>query len=107
MESDSLRLTTVIPLTKSCDERAQADGHFFRSFKSDYGMEVSYMGCRTRVIAVRHGEAVSDGRGNLSFTTINLPRIAVNSNGNVQQFFTSLEEVLALVPKPFVTEHYP
>ncbi|MCE5207807.1 MAG: anaerobic ribonucleoside-triphosphate reductase [Chloroflexi bacterium] len=68
-------------------------------FNRDYGTEVAYMGCRTRVIADRHGEAVSDGRGNLSFTTINLPRIAVKSNGNVQQFFTSLEEVLALASK--------
>lgn len=62
-----------------------------------YGDEVAYMGCRSRVIANRHGEAVSDGRGNLSFTSINLPRIALRSNGNVDAFYHLLEEAMTLV----------
>ncbi|GAP22159.1 ribonucleoside-triphosphate reductase class III catalytic subunit [Leptolinea tardivitalis] len=61
--------------------------------------EVAYMGCRTRVIADRHGNAVSDGRGNLSFTSINLPRIALKSNGDVNQFYRLLEETLTLVAR--------
>lgn len=39
--------------------------------------EVAYMGCRTRVLADRHGDDQTYGRGNLSFTTINLPRIGM------------------------------
>lgn len=69
------------------------------SFNLPYGNEVAYMGCRTRVIANRHGEPVSDGRGNLSFTSINLPRIAIRAKGNIQKFFADLEEVLVLVSK--------
>ena len=43
------------------------------SFNRPYGDQVGYMGCRTRVMANICGPEVSDGRGNLSFTTINLP----------------------------------
>ena len=68
-------------------------------FNRGFGDEVAYMGCRTRVIADRHGEAVSDGRGNLSFTTINLPRLAIKANGDRQKFFSALEEVMVLVSK--------
>ena len=69
------------------------------SFNSQFGSEVAYMGCRTRVIANRHGEAVSDGRGNLSFTTINLPRIAIKANRHIDVFFRELESVLNLVAR--------
>ena len=41
--------------------------------------ECATMGCRTRVFENRHGEKTSVGRGNLSFTTINLPKIAIES----------------------------
>ncbi len=41
--------------------------------------ECATMGCRTRVFENRHGEKTSIGRGNLSFTTINLPKIAIES----------------------------
>ncbi|MDR3165121.1 MAG: anaerobic ribonucleoside triphosphate reductase, partial [Synergistaceae bacterium] len=45
--------------------------------------EIAYMGCRTRVIANAHDPSreISNGRGNLSFTTVNLPRIAIKSRG--------------------------
>jgi ribonucleoside-triphosphate reductase len=68
-------------------------------FNSGFGDEVAYMGCRTRVISDRHGKPVSDGRGNLSFTTINLPRLAIKANGDRQKFFANLEEVLVLTSK--------
>lgn len=42
-----------------------------------YMHEVATMGCRTRVYENRHGEKTSVGRGNLSFTTLNFPRIAI------------------------------
>lgn len=61
--------------------------------------EIAYMGCRTRVIGNHYdpeNEMVS-GRGNLSFTTINLPRIALNNMGDKSGFFKELDEKLTLV----------
>ncbi|WP_448335010.1 anaerobic ribonucleoside-triphosphate reductase [Bellilinea sp.] len=69
------------------------------SFNRPYGIEVAYMGCRTRVIANRHGPAISNGRGNLSFTTINLPRIAIRANKHIEVFFHELEAVMALAAR--------
>lgn len=66
------------------------------SFNRTYGTEVSYMGCRTRVIANRHGEVLSEGRGNLSFTTVNLPRIAIRVGKDQDMFFKELEATLKL-----------
>ena len=57
------------------------------------------MGCRTRVIANRHGEAITDGRGNLSFTTINLPRVALRSGGDLEAFYDGLEAVMDLAAR--------
>ena len=49
-----------------------------------YEYEVATMGCRTRVFENRHGEKTSIGRGNLSFTTINLVKIAIEANRETQ-----------------------
>ncbi|MDP2843072.1 MAG: anaerobic ribonucleoside-triphosphate reductase, partial [Acetobacterium sp.] len=61
--------------------------------------EIAYMGCRTRVIGNVHdrNREITYGRGNLSFTTINLPRIALNSQGDKAQFFTELDKRIDLV----------
>lgn len=70
------------------------------SFNNTFGdEEVSYMGCRTRVIANRRGPEVSDGRGNLSFTSINLPGLALKAEGNTDRFFTLLEKSMDLVAR--------
>jgi ribonucleoside-triphosphate reductase (formate) len=69
------------------------------TFNSAYDTEVAYMGCRTRVIANRHGAAVTDGRGNLSFTTLNLPRIAIKAGGDLEIFFRELEAVITLAAR--------
>ncbi|NLM22629.1 MAG: anaerobic ribonucleoside-triphosphate reductase [Firmicutes bacterium] len=69
------------------------------SFNRSYGDEVSYMGCRTRVIANRHGEEVSARRGNIAFVTINLPRVALESRGNGDTFFLNLDRVLRLAAR--------
>ncbi|MCE1255618.1 MAG: anaerobic ribonucleoside-triphosphate reductase [Anaerolineae bacterium] len=69
------------------------------TFNQMYNDEVAYMGCRTRVIADRHGEAVSTGRGNLSFTTLNLPRLAIRANGHVDVFFHELEKIMDLAAR--------
>ena len=67
--------------------------------EGDYNTEVAYMGCRTRVMANRYDPSreVTCGRGNLSFTSINLPRLAIKSNGSVDFFFEQLDRMLDLV----------
>ncbi len=61
--------------------------------------ECAYMGCRTRVIANVHDKSreIVNGRGNLSFTSINLPRLAILSHGNVDFFFEQLDRMIDLV----------
>lgn len=61
---------------------------------TDYYHQVATMGCRTRVFEDRHGDKTSIGRGNLSFTTINLPRLALMSEGNYAKFLEYLEETV-------------
>ncbi len=60
--------------------------------------EIAYMGCRTRVIANTYDPTreTCNGRGNLSFTTINLPRLAIKSKGDLPLFFEGLDRMLDL-----------
>ena len=55
-----------------------------------YRYECATMGCRTRVFDNRCGEKTSIGRGNLSFTTVNLVRLALEAGNDVDYFFTQL-----------------
>lgn len=68
-------------------------------YKGTPETEISYMGCRTRVIGntADPSKAISNGRGNLSFTSINLPRIAINSNGDMSKFYEELDYKMSLV----------
>ncbi len=61
--------------------------------------EIAYMGCRTRVMANVYDPSreICPRRGNLSFTSINLPRIAIKAKGDVGWFFEELERLLELV----------
>lgn len=61
--------------------------------------EIAYMGCRTRVMANYYDKSreIVSGRGNLSFTSVNLPRIAINARGNIDWFFEELERQVQLV----------
>lgn len=59
---------------------------------------VSYMGCRTRVVAdVTTGKSLVPGRGNLSFTSINLPRLGIKNKGNIDRFFQEFDKIINLV----------
>ena len=60
--------------------------------------EIAYMGCRTRVIGNVYDPSreISNGRGNLSFTSINLPRLAIKADHNVDLFFEQLDNMVAL-----------
>ena len=66
--------------------------------EGDPNTEIAYMGCRTRVIGNVHDPSrqVVGGRGNLSFTSINLPRIAIKAHGDVEWFFEELERKVRL-----------
>ena len=61
--------------------------------------EVAYMGCRTRVMGNVYDPTREQvfGRGNLSFTSINLPRIAIRSHGSIEWFFEDLDRKIDLV----------
>ena len=74
--------------------------------EGDYNTEVAYMGCRTRVLAnvADPDRAVTGGRGNLSFTTVNLPRLGIKYgivNGNekpdLKAFYEELDQKLELI----------
>ena len=58
--------------------------------------ECAYMGCRTRVIGNVHDPSreIVYGRGNLSFTSINLPRLAIKAKGDVDIFFDGLDHMI-------------
>lgn len=70
-----------------------------------YQYEVATMGCRTRVFENRFGEKTSIARGNLSFSTINIVRIAIECMGiedksqRIEQFFVKLDELLEITAK--------
>ena len=61
--------------------------------------EASYMGCRTRVIGNVYDPTreITYGRGNLSFTSINLPRIGIRAHGDIDWFFEDLDRKIDLV----------
>lgn len=68
-------------------------------YKGTPETEISYMGCRTRVMGNVYDpdREITPGRGNLSFTSINLPRLAIRSKGDRELFFDLLDSKLALV----------
>ena len=66
--------------------------------EGDPNTEIAYMGCRTRVIGNIYDPSrqVVGGRGNLSFTSINLPRIAIKAHGDIDWFFEELDRKINL-----------
>ena len=68
-------------------------------YKGTPETEIAYMGCRTRVMGNVYDpdREVTPGRGNLSFTSINLPRLAIRAKGDIDLFFDLLDSKLQLV----------
>ena len=70
-----------------------------------YQYEVATMGCRTRVFENRFGEKTSIARGNLSFSTINIVRLAIecmdveDKSHRIESFFAKLDELLEITAK--------
>ena len=65
----------------------------------NYDSEVAYMGCRTRVMGNVYdpNREVTSGRGNLSFTSVNLPRLAIEAKGDLDEFYKGLDEMTDLI----------
>ena len=99
---DLFELATTVTAKRFFPNYLNADAPFNKNDKFDptdperYKYLPATMGCRTRVFENRHGEKTPIGRGNLSFTTINLPRLALQSE-NYAQFLEKLEETVDLV----------
>lgn len=67
-------------------------------YKGTPETEIAYMGCRTRVMGNIYDPTreISPRRGNLSFTSINLPRLAIKSKGDIDEFFIKLDQLIDL-----------
>ena len=62
----------------------------------DYNSVVATMGCRTRVMSNVNGPETSGSRGNFSFTTINLPKLAIEAHGDIDKFFETFDAYITL-----------
>ena len=76
-----------------------------------YKYELATMGCRTRVFEDRYGEKTSIGRGNLSFSTINIVRLALevreieDKNARIEAFFAKLDELLDITAEQLLDRY--
>ena len=104
---DLFRLACKVSAKRLFPNFSFLDSSFNKAFyeKGNYQTEVGYMGCRTRVLANVCGPQVTPGRGNLSFTSINLPRIGLKhgialgerKKADMEGFYQELDEVMDLV----------
>src|SRR5574344_1122908 len=104
---DLFRLSCKVSAKRLFPNFSFLDSSFNKPFlvPGDYNTEVGYMGCRTRVIANVCGPAVTPGRGNLSFTSINLPRLGIKygialgerTKADMKGFYKELDETMDLV----------
>ena len=62
----------------------------------DYNSYVATMGCRTRVMSNVNGAEQSGSRGNFSFVTINLPKLALEAKGNIDEFFKLYDKYITI-----------
>ena len=104
---DLFRLACRVSAKRLFPNFSFLDSSFNKQFlvEGDYNTEVGYMGCRTRVLANVCGPAVTPGRGNLSFTSINLPRLGIKhgialgerKKADMKAFYQELDETMDLV----------
>ncbi|MFZ5753981.1 MAG: anaerobic ribonucleoside triphosphate reductase [Bacillota bacterium] len=99
---DLFKLSMKVACTRLFPNFSFQDSSFNAPYRDE---EVAYMGCRTRVIGNVNGPAVTNGRGNLSFTTVNLPRLGIKSGGDMTTFWQSLDEILNLAFKQLMTRY--
>ena len=104
---DLFRLACRVSAKRLFPNFSFLDSSFNKPFlvEGDYQTEVGYMGCRTRVLANVCGPSVTPGRGNLSFTSINLPRLGIKygialgerDKADMKGFYQELDDVMDLV----------
>ena len=104
---DLFRLSCEVSAKRLFPNFSFMDSPFNKQYYTgDYNTEVAYMGCRTRVMGnvVDENKAVTPGRGNLSFTSINLPRLGIKhgivlgaEKADIKGFFKELEETMDMV----------
>ncbi|MDR2924134.1 MAG: anaerobic ribonucleoside-triphosphate reductase [Treponema sp.] len=78
------------------------DSSFNKPYRDE---EVAYMGCRTRVISNCNGAEITNSRGNLSFTTINLPRLGIRADKDLSKFWKFLDEIVDLSIEQLLTRY--
>ena len=87
------------------DASYNKDASWNKNDPKRYDHEVATMGCRTRVYENLNGPKTSVGRGNLSFTTLNLVKIAIENKNDINAFFAALTKYLNITIKQ-LTERY-
>lgn len=97
--------TALFPNFLFLDAPFNRDEFWDASDPRRYVHEVATMGCRTRVYENLHGERTSIGRGNLSFTSINFPRLAIESRRQAETMdpTASAEEIERAAADFFLT----
>lgn len=99
---DLFKLSMKVACKRLFPNFSYQDSSFNQPYRDE---EVAYMGCRTRVIANANGPAVTNGRGNLSFTTINLPRLGIKSAGDLTMFWQHLDAAVNLTIKQLMSRY--
>ena len=104
---DLFRLACRVSAKRLFPNFSFLDSSFNKPFlvPGDFNTEVGYMGCRTRVLANVCGPSVTPGRGNLSFTSINLPRLGIKygialgerEKADMKGFYQELDDTMDLV----------
>ncbi len=104
---DLFRLACRVSAKRLFPNFSFIDSSFNKKYyvEGDYNTEVGYMGCRTRVLANVCGPAVTPSRGNLSFTSINLPRLGIKygialgerTKADMKGFYKEFDEIIDLV----------
>lgn len=98
---ESIKTTSSRLFPSYCNEDASFNLPYYNK-----GVKVAYMGCRTRVVTDVNGEDMCDSRGNLFFTTINLPALALevlnevteeNKTLRVSKFYEKLHDMIETV----------
>lgn len=103
---DLFRLACKVSAKRLFPNFSFLDSTFNKPFlkEGNYDTEVGYMGCRTRVLANVCGPSITPGRGNLSFTSINLPRLGIKhgialgeEKADMKGFYEELDNLMDLV----------
>ena len=104
---DLFRLACRVSAKRLFPNFSFIDSSFNKKYyvEGDFNTEVGYMGCRTRVLANVCGPSVTPSRGNLSFTSINLPRLGIKygialgerTKADMKGFYKELDEIIDLV----------